>query len=258
MIKLRLNFNNDNFDDFLEKLKDLSKIDDIIKIKIDREYILMYSTMSSGSSILSLKTFNIDTRKYIIDFDEDYTMDLIITDSSKLLKSLNFLDRTKQILADIVCEQSPEDKNTKLVRSVLFSNGKLKINHIGGEAGSIKDINKNLIESRLDPKNSIWNFSLKIEDFISIKRLSAINSDDKILDIKVINNSIKFGEPGKWELEVGEIEHNKNYNVSFIKKYLSSVNIDEEFVNFFVFETFILIKDSKSNLMVSYETDFED
>ena len=41
--KLTFNFNSEQFKDFLSKLKDLSTIDENIKIKIDNDNIFMYS-----------------------------------------------------------------------------------------------------------------------------------------------------------------------------------------------------------------------
>jgi len=35
-----------------------------------------------------------------------------------------------------------------------------------------------------------------------------------------------------------------------------NINSDNEMINFFIFENFILIKDTESNLMLSFEQDF--
>jgi hypothetical protein len=44
--------------------------------------------------------------------------------------------------------------------------------------------------------------------------------------------------------------------IIFNKKYLGNINSDKEFINFNIFENFILIKDEESNLMLSFEQDF--
>jgi hypothetical protein len=144
-----------------------------------------------------------------------------------------------------------------LVRSAQFSSGRLKITTIGGESHKIRDLNQLLLEKRLDIKNSIWSFKIDVNDFIDVKRLSSINSDDKIIDINVNDGIVKVSELGKWELEIDNIPNSKNYNISFLKKYLSNININDSQIYFYIFDTFILVKDDNSNLMLSYEQDFE-
>jgi hypothetical protein len=95
------------------------------------------------------------------------------------------------------------------------------------------------------------------EDFSNVKKLSSINNEDKIFNITVQNGKVSISELAKWELEVDEISQ-KNEQLVFSKKYLSNINDGKEFVYFTVFETFILIKDEDSNLMLSFEQDFSD
>jgi hypothetical protein len=69
------------------------------------------------------------------------------------------------------------------------------------------------------------------------------------------SGKVFFSELSKWELEVDEISH-KNEQIVFQKKYLSNINDDKETITFTIFETFILVKDENSNLMLSFEQDF--
>jgi len=255
--KLTLEFNNKNFEEFNQRLKDLYNIDDTIKIKINSDKILMYSTISNETAVLALKTFSFDTKKFINNFEEDFTLDFIITQSNKLIKSINFFDTSKPIKCEVIYKESTESSDNMLVRSAQFSSGRLKITTIGGESHKIRDLNQLLLDKRLDIKNSIWSFKIDVNDFIDVKRLSSINSDDKIIDINVNDGIVKVSELGKWELEIDNIPNSKNYNISFLKKYLSNININDSQIYFYIFDTFILVKDDNSNLMLSYEQDFE-
>ena len=49
----------------------------------------------------------------------------------------------------------------------------------------------------------------------------------------------------------------KNQHLIFGKKYLSNINCEETHIKFNVFETFILVRDKDSNLMLSFEQDFD-
>jgi hypothetical protein len=97
---------------------------------------------------------------------------------------------------------------------------------------------------------------VKKEDFADIKKLSSIN-DDKIISISVTGGKVSFSELGKWQLDVDKLDEDHN-NLVFGKKYLNSVNLNEDFVNFNIFESFILIRDKESNFMMSFEQSFED
>ena len=46
-------------------------------------------------------------------------------------------------------------------------------------------------------------------------------------------------------------------SIIFNKSFLSNIN-DNEIIQFHVFESFMLNKDKSSNLMISFETQFED
>jgi hypothetical protein len=97
---------------------------------------------------------------------------------------------------------------------------------------------------------------LENQDFLDVKKLSSINSD-KIININVQSGKVVLSETSAWELEIGEIE-NRNANLIFNKRFLNCINDSLDNIEFSMFETFILIKDEQSNLMLSYEQDFSD
>jgi hypothetical protein len=131
----------------------------------------------------------------------------------------------------------------------------LKISTIGGEEYRIRDLTKTLLNAKLNPKLSKWSFEVSQEDFTNIKKLSTINNEDRTFNIQVDNGQVTFNETNKWELEVANIS-TKNANIIFNKKYLSNITTELDSITFFIFETFILIKDEESNLMLSFEQDF--
>ena len=156
---------------------------------------------------------------------------------------------------DIIYKPQPDDEETMHIRSVQFTNGKLKISTVGGEQYKIKDIKKELLNQRLNIKNSKWNFKISQSDFNDVKKLCTINNKEKILNISVSNGIVTMNESAIWELEIDTISP-INTNLIFGKKYLSNIN-DRDFIQFYVFETFILVKDDISNLMLSFEQNFD-
>lgn len=253
--KLSLKFNQSNFNDLITKLKDLTGIEDTIKMKFDKDDMLLYSVLSNEQQVAALKTYLVPTQDYLIGFNHDETFDFIITSASKFVKNIQFFNIESQIKFDLICKPLPEDDTTMHVRSALLSNGKLKISCIGGEEYKIREVSKKFIETRLNPKNSKWSFKVSNQDFSDVKKLSNINSEDRIININVQDGKVSFNETSKWELEVDSI-NSKNQHLIFGKKYLSNINCDESHIQFNIFETFIHVRDKESNLMLSFEQDF--
>lgn len=257
MKKLSIKLNMSNFADFLAKLQDLSNISDVIKLKIEKDNILIYSIKSNESITLAIKNYTIPTSTYFDDYKEEDMFDFIIVNSPKLIKSLKFFDTTIQIKLDIIYKKSYDDEDVMQVRSGQFSNGKLKISTVGGEDNMIADVNTTFLETRMDISKSIWGFGMSKLDFIDIKKLCAIDSENKILNINVEGGKISAEETSKWELTIGDIDPSLSHRLVFNKKYLSNVNAELDIINFSMFETFILIKDQNSNLMMSFEQTFD-
>ena len=255
--KLSLKLNKDRFTDFVAKLQDLTNIEDTIKIKIEKDTTLIYTMLTNEVSVLALKNFTIKTSDYFENFDRDEMFDFVITSATKFVKNLKFFNSTTPIKLDIVYKPMPDDEEVMHIRTAQFSNGKLKINCIGGEQYKIKDIRKELLEQRLNLNNSKWSFTISNSDFLDVKKLSSIHNEDRTLNINVTKGVVTVLENSKWELHVDNIESPDN-NLTFIKKYLSNIDTTKDEITFHIFETFILIKDEQSNLMLSFEQNFED
>lgn len=251
--KISLILNKDKFADFVDKLQDLSSISDTIKLKIDSDNILAYSMLANEVAVLSLKNYLLNTSDYIDNFKLDNTLDYVITGASKFVKNLRFFT-SSQIKMDVIYKDVENDISH--VRSVIYTNGKLKISCIGGELSKIRDISKTVLATRLDVKSSKWGFKISKSDFNDVKKLSSINSDDKVITVALDSNKVSIMEESKWELDIDEVEY-QNTKIIFNKKYLSNIN-ESELIYFKIFETFILVKDDISNLMLSFETDFSE
>jgi hypothetical protein len=252
--KLTLHLNQSNFTDFVSKLQDLTNISDVIKLKIEKDNILAYSLLSNDVSVLALKNYLLKTSDYIDNFDSEDIFDYVIIGASKFVKNLKFFNASNPIKLSITAKHD-DTNDTMHIRAAQFTNGKLKIINVGGELSKIRDIGKEALASRLNPKSAKWGFNVSKSDFSDAKKLCSINSEDRILYIDVSDGVVSLMEEGKWELQVDEIS-TKTARLIFNKKYLSNVNDENDAINFQIFETFILVKDNNSNLMLSFETDF--
>ena len=254
--KVKFKLNIDKFPEFINKLEDLTKIEDSIKLKIDNENILMYSIIGSGSTMLAFKNYLLNTKEYLDYEDFEYSIDVIIPNAKKFVKNLQFIKNSEKILLEFSYKESPDDDSIMNARSMQVTGGKLKVNWITGEHYEMRDINKKSLNQKLDIKYRNWFFIIKNSDFMDIKKLSNINSD-RIISINIIEGKILLSEKSAWELEIGSLDDNRNASLMLNKKFLGCIN-DKDQIEFSIFENFMLIKDDESNLMLSYEQDFSD
>lgn len=255
--KLNIVFNTEKFEDFLSKLEDLSKIGDVIKIKIDTENIFMYSIVGE-TVLLALKSFLLKTDEYISfkekDMEDISSIDIISINSKKLIKNLFFIKSSPKIQMELSYKKN-DDKLQ--IRNAQFKGEKIKLAIQCGEDSEIRDITKKILSDRVDLKGRKWSFKIPTSKFQDIKKLSSINSEGKVLYINIENNKILMSENSIWELEIDEITY-QNKQVIFNKSFLSSIEDETEDVEFNMFDSFILTKGINSNLIISIETSFED
>ena len=255
--KLNIIIKPGNFTDLLEKIDDLTRISDTIKLKIDSENILMYSMMGTENMILAFKNYNLKTDDYFdIKEDIEYTLNVIITSAKKFVKNLAFIKSNEKILMEVT-HKFDDDVTSSDARLVQIKNAKFKLQIQTGENTEIRDLNKSMLAQRLNLKNKKWSFLVSNSDFLDVKKLSTINSDDsrRILHLNIEDFKVKLSELSLWELEVDESTES-NKHLMFNKSFLPCINDNGNPVQFHVFDTFILIQDIISSLMISFEQDF--
>ncbi len=255
--KIKFKINSDKLSDFISKLEDLTKINDTIKLKIDNDNILMYS-MLGGQVMLAFKNYLIDTKDYF-EFSEDldFSIDMIIANSKKFVKNLGFIKDSDKVTMEITYKESQDDDSIMNARSFQIVSGKFKVNWLAGEHYEMRDINKTVLKQRLDLKNRKWSFDINNSDFLDVKKLSNINSE-RIINISIQKGKVVFTETAAWELEIDDLDDDRNASLMLNKKFLSCINDNMEKIEFNIFENFMLIKDDNSNLMLSFEQDFSD
>jgi len=256
MSKIKLKIKPDNFPLFISKIEDISSIDDLVRIKIDGENILMYSMLGSGNVMLAFKNYLLKTKDFFDIGDVDYTIDLVIPNAKKFVKNLAFIRDMDKVTFEINYKEDDDDSSLYMGRFFTLTSGKFKISWMCGEAYSIREITKQSLKLRLNPSDKKWSFNITNKDYLDIKKLSSINSD-RIISMDISNGIVTFSEKSSWTLEVDSIE-NRNANLILNKRFLSCINDKMESIEFCIFENFMLIIDNDSNLMLSFEQDFDE
>ena len=183
--KVKLKVVPNMFSDFVEKLNTVASIDDTVKLKIDNENILMYAMLGGGNVILAFKNFLLSTKDYFDNDMDDFSLDIIIPSAKKFVKNLAFIKDMDKIGFDVSYKESPDDDSLYIARGLQISSGKFKVNWLGGEGGTIRDIGKAALAQRLDVRNKKWTFNIPNSDFLDIKKLSGINGE-RIINMDVV------------------------------------------------------------------------
>lgn len=253
--KIKFQIKPDKISQFIETLEELTRIEDTIKLKIDSENILMYSILG-GNVMLAFKNYLLKTSDYFVGNDFDFTIDVIIANAKKFVKNLNFLMSSDKITIEFSYKESPDDDEIMHTRSIQVVGGKFKVNWLAGEHYQLRDINKVSLKNNLNIKNRKWSFKISQSDFSDVKKLSNINSD-RIINISIDSGKVLFFEKAAWELEIDSIEDDRNSSLLLNKKFLNCISGEKD-VEFSIFDNFMLIQETNSSLMLSFEQDFSD
>src|SRR5690606_23579863 len=97
-------FNDKNIETIIDALKDLAKIDTMIKMKLDKEHVLFYSKAGKDNNIHALKSFIFPIEDFITVKDNYITIDFIILNGLNFVKNLDLLQNKGEISGKLVYE----------------------------------------------------------------------------------------------------------------------------------------------------------
>lgn len=233
---------------FLDKVHDLLSIDDEILLKIGNENILLYSIVGEKMNVNAFKSFIYKTSE-VFTFENELEKEVkfIITNGSKFEGTLkNFLDYKEDIQCEFFMNDDTYADNFKLKTS------KLKLSVNGGDLRAMNttiDIEK--INKTLNKDNMDFKFALDKNSYAKIKKIMSIDTENDILTLNIINDSLEIGE-NNWNLKISDIEHD-DLSITFPKKYFKSITFTEEEIEVCVFDTFLLIDNKNTNLLIALE-----
>ena len=239
------------------KMKDLTKLDKSIYLKIDNKTILLYSLVGKGANIHSFKSHTQkieDTFNVVKDTLDDEILYKIL-DGKRFTNSLSMYIkymRNQKIFDDIEFQltYSPE---TFTCEKLLIKNKKSKEETPGEKPTHDQDIDTDQIDDLMDTDLTNYNFDLSEDDFKYIKSKAGIEKDNDVLYMNIKNDNLSIGE-NRWDLDICELTGLNDETVSFPKKYFNCINFDvDSNMKIYVAETYLLILGETSNLLISVE-----
>lgn len=246
MKDFKFTFNRVMMKEILSNLKDLCKIDNMIKIKFDKEHVLFYSKAGIGNNILCFKSFIYDIEDFIAPDDEYIVMDFIILNGSNFVKNLELL-----VAKDTEIQGKLSYREGDRIASMFYINDdKLKFNFVTGDYKQIKDIPKTDIENKMNPEYANFSFTISKEELNQVKKLSGQNKSETV-SMRIRKGVLEFYDT-RWAIHVADLPTMDDEEWSFNNKYLKSINVTDS-IEIHMFDQFLLFKENNIALMIGLE-----
>jgi hypothetical protein len=234
----------DNLEEILKCIADLSKINPMVKVKLDEDDVLFYSRAGTDMTIPAFKSFQYPIANFIRTL-EPQVLDFIVLNGSNFVKNCAlFLDKDEEIAGKLMYNQ-----NAKVANQLYLTNEKLNFNFISGDYTQIKDITKTQIAERMNPDNSNFSFTMSGDVFAEIKKLVTLNKSE-VINIRTKKGKLEFYDK-RWSLKVADVQVDDDL-WTFNNKYLKSIDASDE-IKINMFDQFLLIKENNVNLMIGLE-----
>jgi len=240
-----------------QKIKDLTKLDKSVYIKVDNKNILLYSLVGKGVNIHSFKSHTQtvkDTFNVVKDEIEDELLYKVL-DGKRFSNSITMFIkymRNQEIFDDVEMQFSyfPE---TGICEKIQIKNKKSKEITPGEKPSHEQNIDADQIDDLMDTDVTNYSFDLKEDDFKYIKSKAGIEKDNDVLYMNIKNDTLSIGE-NRWDLEICEVAGVSDETISFPKKYFNCINFDvDKNMKIYVADSYLLILGETSNLLISVE-----
>lgn len=233
---------------FLEKINDLLSIDNEILFKINNDKTLFYSVVGEKRTVNAFKSFIFDTND-VFTFEKKLPNEIrfIVTTGGKFESTIkNYLDYDEEVDCAFFMNDETYADNFKL------KNSKLKLSINGGDLRAMNtniDIDK--INKTLNKDNIMFKFMLDKISYTKIKKISTVDNENDILNLDIIDEKLTIGE-NNWNLKISDVNY-ENISISFPKKFFKSITFTEDEICVYVFDTFLLIDNSNTTLLIALE-----
>lgn len=231
---------------FIEIIKEYNKISEIQKIKFIGDKVMLYTLglANDTSSIVNLIKTHILDKKYLFsNIPSNFENSFVIFDGKTMIQEMNLLLEDDSKMIDIEIKYISDN-----IYSIEYCNSEYSLTTISGEQSIIKDISLSVMQSKLDIRFADGSFKLKSDYIKKILKSAMCDKKTELIAIHVKDNKVYFvGE--RWKLKVDDIEKSNNRVYNFDKKYLKSIITKNDFVDMYLFENYIIMKDDNSHFL---------
>jgi len=246
----------ESLNNFLEKIKDLTKLDNSIIMNFTQNDVLLFSVVGKNlDNVHAFKSHTIPTSTLFSSNKNQIENDLvyIISDGKKFVTSM-------VVFYKYMKSQNIEDElefklffNEEFCERLLIKNSKSKEETPGAKPNThTHRLGIDNVDEVMNTDLADFSFELTKDDFSYIKSKTVIEKENDILYININNNRLSIGE-NRWDHNICDIEHD-DLTISFPKKYFKCINYEkEDKMKIYVTDTMLLIIGDDTNLLITVE-----
>jgi len=246
----------DSLANLIEKIKDLTKLDNTIVINFSNTEVLLFSVVGKNlDNVHAFKSHTIPIKEVFAVIKDRLQNNLkyVLTDGKRFVTSM-------VVFYKYMKSQKIEDDldfklfyNEEFCERLLIKNSKSKEETPGGKPNiHTHKLELEDIEEVMDTSLADYSFDLSKEDFDYIKSKTVIEKDNDIIYLNINNNKLSIGE-NRWDHNICEIEQ-EDTTISFPKKYFKCINYEKDnIMTIYVTDTLLLIVGETTNLLITIE-----
>ncbi len=231
--------------DLKRRLADLYKIAPVARLKLQQDYLLAYSATktlhSFKGAVMPLQGLMAPKSGVI----PDAGLDFIVLNTRNLVQNMNFLAQDKPVTLRL-----RYGKGAIVANELRLSDAETNLIVIGGDPSEIKSITRAQMEQKMDPASSNFSFTMTGEQLQKVKRMSQLSSAEAV-NVWVRDGEVRIGQ-ATWNVRIADADEDESYAIN--KKYLSCIEPADE-ITVYAFDSFILVKESATTLMIGRELD---
>lgn len=246
--EFEVTFSKDSLTEFLRKLQDVSKINTVVKIYLNKDKLMFYTFAPRSMTVCKACFMNTKSAFSDVPVEFEKNLQVMIGDSKKFVKKMAFYRDSEQIKVLFgyrvtntgqyhVLWMKPKDKKLKMTLTMQEL-------HLLPNVTKEQILQKSGLESNFD-------FDVDIQTLVDIKKLTQLNPESEAMSLRISDNKLMFEEEGRWDMEIKDMEHD-NIQYNFQKKYFNSLD-NKDTTNIRVFDDFLMIKTEDMFLMIGLE-----
>ena len=246
----------DGLDNFIEKIKDLTKLDNTIIVNFSNTDVLLYSVIGKNlDNVHAFKSHTIPLKDMFVTIKDrlENNISYILSDGKRFVTSMAVFSKymkSQKITDDL------EFKlffNEEFCEKMLLKNSKSKEETPGGKPNNhTHRLDSDDISDVMNTELADFSFDLIKDDFDYIKAKSVVDKDNDVIYLNINDNKLSIGE-SRWDHNICELEHD-DVTISFPKKYFKCINFtNEETMKIYVTDTLLLIIGDTTNLLITTE-----
>lgn len=236
--------------DFLAKMIDLTRINDLVKFTFTKDTLLIYSLSGKNDNIHAFKSYAFKINELFDDVSDvvEEPIVFILSDAKKVSQVLRFYQKF-----DDVIELKLYYNEDNVGEKISFKNAKLKDDVNGSPLNTMKaSIDLDQIKETMDTELSDYSFNITKKDFDILKAKASLEKTNDIYYLNIKNKKLYLGE-NRSTIYIDDVDY-EDTTISFPKKYFNTLNYEgSDTIKIWVFETFVLALSDNTNLLITTE-----